>query len=127
MTEIAERLAAILPAAALRAVTPSYLEEPRGRWQGQAAAIVAPGSVAEVAAVLRLCSELRAPVIPYGGGTGLVGGQLAEAGAPPVILSLERMRRVRSFDAEAGTMIVEAGAILPRSMPRPRPRRGFSR
>ncbi|BDW84527.1 MULTISPECIES: FAD-binding oxidoreductase [Roseicyclus] len=112
MTEIAERLAAILPAAALRAVTPSYLEEPRGRWQGQAAAIVAPGSVAEVAAVLRLCSDLRAPVIPYGGGTGLVGGQLAEDGTPPVILSMERMRVIRHFDAEAGTMIVEAGAIL---------------
>ncbi|MDG3040649.1 FAD-binding oxidoreductase [Roseicyclus marinus] len=112
MSDIAQRLAAILPAAALRAVAPSYLEEPRGRWHGQAAAIVAPGSVAEVAAVLRLCSEMRAPVIPYGGGTGLVGGQLAEEGTPPVILSLERMRAIRSFDAEAGTMIVEAGAIL---------------
>jgi FAD/FMN-containing dehydrogenase len=41
-----------------------------------------------------------------------VGGQLAEDGAPPVILSLERMRAIRSFDAVAGTMTVEAGAIL---------------
>ncbi|NKX43689.1 FAD-binding oxidoreductase [Roseicyclus persicicus] len=112
MTDILTRLAALLPPAALREAGPAYLEEPRGRWQGKALAVVAPGSVAEVAAVLRLCNETGTGVIPYGGGTGLVGGQLAEDGAPPVILSLERMRAVRSFDAEAGTMVVEAGAVL---------------
>ena len=41
-----------------------------------------------------------------------MGGQLAEEGTAPLILSLERMRAVRSFDAEAGTMTVEAGVIL---------------
>ncbi len=112
MTDIATDLAAILPAAALREASPAYLEEPRGRWQGQAAAVVAPATTAEVAAVLRLCNDHGAPVIPYGGGTGLVGGQLTEDGTPPVILSLERMRAVRALDAEAGTMTVEAGAIL---------------
>ena len=112
MSDIATELARILPANALRDLTPSYLEEPRGRWQGKALAVVAPGSVAEVAAVLRLCNETGTPVIPYGGGTGLVGGQLAEEGTPPLILSLERMRAVRGFDTEAGTMTVEAGAIL---------------
>ena len=112
MTDIVTRLASVLPAAALRALAPSYLEEPRGRWQGRALGVVAPGSVAEVAAVLRLCTETGTPVIPYGGGTGLVGGQLAEEGPAPLILSLERMRAVRGFDAEAGTMTVEAGAIL---------------
>ncbi len=112
MTDIATRLAQILPAAALREAGPVYLEEPRGRWHGQAAAIVAPGSVAEVAAVMRLCNETATPVIPFGGGTGLVGGQLSETGTPPVVLSLERMRAVRGMDAQAGTMVVEAGAIL---------------
>ncbi len=71
MTDIAARLAEILPAAALRDPAPAYLEEPRGRWQGQAAAIVAPGSVAEVAAVLRLCNDLGAPVIPMAGALAL--------------------------------------------------------
>ena len=41
-----------------------------------------------------------------------MGGQLAEEGAAPLILSLERMRAIRSFDVEAGTMTVEAGVIL---------------
>ena len=112
MTDIARDLAQILPPAALREIAPSYLEDPRGRWHGQAAALVAPATVAEVAAILRLCNDTATPVIPYGGGTGLVGGQLAPEGAPPVILSLERMRAIRALDAEAGTMTVEAGAIL---------------
>lgn len=112
MTDITARLAALLPANALREPAPAYLEEPRGRWHGQALAVVAPGTVAEMSAVLRLCNETGTPVIPYGGGTGLVGGQLTEQGPAPLILSLERMRAVRAFDTEAGTMTVEAGAIL---------------
>ena len=112
MTDFLTRLAAILPPQAIRYVTPAYLEEPRGRWQGRALAIVAPASVDEVSAVLGLCSQTGTPVIPYGGGTGLVGGQLAEEGTAPVILTLERMRALRSFDVDAGTLTIEAGAIL---------------
>ena len=112
MTDIMTRLAALIDPAAIRAAGPSYLEEPRGRWQGKALGVAAPGTAEEVAAILRLCSETGTPVIPYGGGTGLVGGQLAEEGAAPLILSLERMRAIRSFDVEAGTMMVEAGVIL---------------
>ena len=112
MTDIMTRLAALIDPAAIRAAGPSYLEEPRGRWQGKALGVAAPGTAEEVAAILRLCSETGTPVIPYGGGTRLVGGQLAEEGAAPLILSLERMRAIRSFDVEAGTMTVEAGVIL---------------
>ncbi len=112
MSDFLTRLAAIVPPQAIRDVSPAYLEEPRGRWQGQAIAIVAPSSAAEVAAVLRLCAQTGTPVIPYGGGTGLVGGQLAEDGTAPLILTLERMRAVRHFDVDAGTLTVEAGAIL---------------
>ena len=112
MTDIMTRLAALIDPAAIRAAGPSYLEEPRGRWQGKALGVAAPGTAEEVAAILRLCSETGTRVIPYGGGTGLVGGQLAEEGAAPLILSLERMRAIRSFDVEAGTMTVEAGVIL---------------
>ncbi|WP_213684143.1 FAD-binding oxidoreductase [Roseicyclus sp.] len=112
MTDIMTRLAALIDPAAIRMAGASYLEEPRGRWQGKALGVATPGSAAEVAAILRLCSETGTPVIPYGGGTGLVGGQLAEEGTAPLILSLERMRAIRSFDAEAGTMTVEAGVIL---------------
>ncbi|WP_439137809.1 FAD-binding oxidoreductase [Roseicyclus sp.] len=112
MTDIMTRLASLIDPAAIRMPGPSYLEEPRGRWQGKARGVVAPANAGEVAAILQLCNETGTAVIPYGGGTGLVGGQLAEDGAPPVILSLERMRAIRDFDVEAGTMTVEAGVIL---------------
>ncbi|MBY6202525.1 FAD-binding oxidoreductase [Maritalea mobilis] len=112
MTDILSLLAERLPPSALREVEPRYLEEPRGRWMGQGAALVLPATTAEVADTIKACAETGTPVIPYGGGTGLVGGQLSESGPAPVILSLERMRAVREMDAQAGTMTVEAGAIL---------------
>jgi FAD/FMN-containing dehydrogenase len=112
MTDIQTELRRILPEQALRDASPTYLEEPRGRWHGQAAAVVAPGSTDEVAAVIRACHATGTPVVPFGGGTGLVGGQLSADGAAPVVVSLERMRAVRDFDPVAGTMVVEAGAIL---------------
>jgi len=104
--------AAGLPQGALRPPEPQYLEEPRGRWHGKAAAVVAPFDTEGVASVIRACAATRTPVIPFGGGTGLVGGQLSDEGPAPVILSLERMRAIRALDALAGTMTVEAGAIL---------------
>ncbi|MCA8883567.1 MAG: FAD-binding oxidoreductase [Rhodobacteraceae bacterium] len=107
-----DRLAAELPAAALRPVTPAYLEEPRGRFAGQARAVLAPGSVDEVSAVLRAANAARVPVVPYGGGTGLVGGQVMPQGPAPVILSLERMTRIRAVDPVGGILVAEAGAVL---------------
>ncbi|KPQ17859.1 MAG: FAD/FMN-containing dehydrogenase [Rhodobacteraceae bacterium HLUCCO18] len=104
--------AAGLPQDALRPPEAQYLEEPRGRWHGKAAAVVAPFDTEGVASVIRACATTRTPVIPFGGGTGLVGGQLSDEGPAPVILSLERMRAIRALDALAGTMTVEAGAIL---------------
>ncbi|ABD56063.1 FAD-binding oxidoreductase [Jannaschia sp. CCS1] len=106
-----DRLKRDLPHA-LRDAEGRYLEEPRGRWTGQALAIVAPASTAEVASVLRIASDTGTPVIPYSGGTGLVGGQIKESGDPPILLTLERMTAVRAMDAEAGTMVVESGAVL---------------
>lgn len=106
-----ERLRAELPDA-FRDADDGYLEEPRGRWRGQALAVVAPSSTAEVAQVLRIASETRTPVVPISGGTGLVGGQIKSDGNLPILLTMERMTAVRAMDAQAGTMVVEAGAIL---------------
>jgi FAD/FMN-containing dehydrogenase len=108
----AETLRTKLPEAAFREVTPAYLEEPRGRWAGQAGLVVAPGSTEEVATVIRAASQAGVPVIPYGGGTGLVGGQIMGDGPAPMLLSLERMRSIRGIYPEENVMQVEAGAIL---------------
>lgn len=112
MTEIRSLLAERLPDRALRDVEARYLHEPRGRLVGHAAALVVPSTTGEVAATIRACAETRTPVIPYGGGTGLVMGQLSADRPAPVILSLERMREVRAIDPDGESMVVEAGAIL---------------
>lgn len=106
-----EKLRAVLPAPALRPLAPRYLEEPRGLFQGRGGVVVAPSDVAQVAAVVRLCAAQGVPIVPYGGGTGLVGGQVM-AGARPVILSLERMARIRVVHERENVMVAEAGAIL---------------
>lgn len=89
----------------------AYLQEPRGRWQGRGL-VVAPASTEEVAEVVRLCADAGVGIIPYGGGTGLVGGQITEADPAPVILSLHRMAAIRAVHAAENAMEVEAGAIL---------------
>jgi FAD/FMN-containing dehydrogenase len=109
--EFLDQLTSALPPAALRDIAPHYLEEPRGRWLGHACAVVAPATVEEAAVAIRLAGDAGVPVVPYGGGTGLVGGQVAQVGAP-LVISLERMRRVRGIYPEENVMVVEAGAIL---------------
>ena len=89
--QFAARLRDTLPKAAFRDPSAGYLAEPRGLVQGQAGLVVAPASVDEVAGVIAAAAAARVPVIPYGGGTGLVGGQVTADGPPPLILSLERM------------------------------------
>lgn len=108
----AARLAAELPAGTIRAAEPRHLEEPRGRWTGQGGCLALPQTAEEVAAILRACSAARVGVVPWGGGTGLVGGQVMPAGPAPVILSLERMRAVRAVHPAENAIEVEAGARL---------------
>ena len=109
--EFLTHLRGLLPGAAFREASDTYLREPRGRWRGQGA-VVAPGSTEEVAMVVRACAEARVGIVPFGGGTGLVGGQVKEDGPAPVILSLERMTAIREVSPVENVLIAEAGAIL---------------
>ncbi len=105
-------LRADLPAAAFRRLTPAYLEEPRGRYHGHGGLLVAPANTDEVALIVRACNAARVALVPYGGGTGLVGGQVMEDGPAPVILSLERMAAIRDVNPRENVVVAEAGAIL---------------
>jgi FAD/FMN-containing dehydrogenase len=106
------RLAARLPEGSLTAPERRYLQEPRGRWQGQAGVVAKPRSTAEVAGIIAACAEARVGVVPWGGGTGLVGGQVMTDGPLPLLLSLERMAAVRGSYPEENVLVVEAGMIL---------------
>lgn len=101
-----------LGARAMRAPEPRDLEEPRGMFAGQAAAVVLPSSVEQVSEILKACNKARVAVVPMGGGTGLVGGRSMVDGPAPLLISMERMTGIRSVSAANNTMTVEAGAIL---------------
>jgi len=110
--DVLERLDAALGPGAVAAPEPRYLEEPRGRYAGRAAAVLRPASTADVAAAVAICAAARVGIVPYSGGTGLVGGQLLPKGPLPVILSFERMSRIRDLDLVDGVLTAEAGCIL---------------
>ncbi len=89
-----------------------YASEPRGLWTGAPAAVLRPGSVEEVSAILRLASKTGTPIVPQGGNTGLVGGQMPDKSGRQVVLSLSRLNRIRELDVASATITVEAGTIL---------------
>jgi FAD/FMN-containing dehydrogenase len=84
----------------------------RKRWRGRALAVVRPGSTAEVATVLRLAHEHRVAVVPQGGNTGLVGGGVPDASGTQLLLSLQRLNRIRALDEANLTLTAEAGCVL---------------
>ncbi|MFN3722662.1 MAG: FAD-binding oxidoreductase [Paracoccaceae bacterium] len=96
----------------LRAVAPRDVEEPRGRWKGTAVAVACPRTTAEVSAVVNACAQAGVGIVPMGGGTGLVGGQVMPEGPAPLILSLERMVALRGAYPSENVLVVEAGMVL---------------
>ena len=108
----AQRLRDALPEGVIDVATARYLEEPRGRYAGQAGVLAKPRNVQEVATLIRMAGEARVGVIPYGGGTGLVGGQVAPDGPTPLIVSLERMTALRAVYPDENVLVAEAGVIL---------------
>jgi FAD/FMN-containing dehydrogenase len=89
-----------------------YLTDWRGRYVGQALAVVRPADTPQVAAVMKWCQQHRVPVVPQGGNTGLCGGATPDAGGDAIVLSLRRMDAVRAIDPLNDTITVEAGCVL---------------
>lgn len=108
----AARLRNLVPADVFRPVAPRYLEEPRSLFAGVPGILALPRTTAEVSALVQAANEACVGVLPYGGGTGLVGAQVMVDGPAPLILSLERMNAIRAVYPDENVMIAEAGAIL---------------
>lgn len=89
-----------------------HLVENRGLYKGASPLMLKPASTEEVAAIMKLASETGTAIVPQTGNTGLVGGQTPRSGASDVILSLERMNRVRDIDPVANIIVVDGGCIL---------------
>src|SRR5215813_4055288 len=90
-----------------------YLTEERGLYQGRSPMVLRPASVAEVSAILELANETSTAIVPQGGNTGLVGGQTPQHGE--IVLSLNRLDRIREVDPVSNTITCEAGVTLQRA------------
>jgi D-lactate dehydrogenase (cytochrome) len=90
-----------------------YLVEMRDMFHGRTPVVLRPGAVAEVARILALANETATAVVPQGGNTGLVGGQIPHHGE--IVLSLNRLDRIREVDPVSNTMTCEAGVTLLRA------------
>ena len=78
--------------------------------EGMADLVVRPADTAQVAEIVALAVQQRIPLIPYGGGTGVMGGTLPVQGG--VIVDLQRMNRVLEVNIQDQTVSVEAGTVL---------------
>src|SRR5262249_7606287 len=90
-----------------------YLVEMRDMFRGRTPAVLRPGTVAEVANIRALGSETATAIVPQGGNTGLVGGQIPQHGE--IVLSLNRLDRIREVDPVSNTITCEAGVTLQRA------------
>ncbi|PZR00297.1 MAG: hydroxyacid dehydrogenase [Cereibacter sphaeroides] len=111
-TDFVAGLARQLPDGVLTPPEPRYLTERRALWQGHAGVVARPRSTEEVATIVCACAIAKVGVVPWGGGTGLVGGQIMPAGPLPVVLSMERMAALRGVYPQENVLIAEAGMIL---------------
>ncbi|MGD9918333.1 MAG: FAD-linked oxidase C-terminal domain-containing protein [Paenirhodobacter sp.] len=108
--EIVARLRAALPRDAViddPAETRAYECDALSAYRCLPLAVVLPRTTAEVAAALKICSEMGVPVVPRGAGTSLAGGSMPSADA--VVIGLARMNRMLEVDYENRFVRVEAG------------------
>jgi len=89
-----------------------FLDDHRKLYHGATALVLRPDSTEQVAAIMKLCNEARIGVVPVGGNTSYCGGATPSSDGSQIVLSLARMRRVRTLDPANYTMIAEAGCVL---------------
>lgn len=89
-----------------------FLTEWRDLYQGVTPMVLLPGSTEEVSAVLNYAYENNIKIVPQGGNTGLVGGQIPLETGDEIVLSLKRMNKVRAVDPDGFTITVDSGVIL---------------
>lgn len=93
-------------------VLATYSRDWTGDHFGLPLAVARPRSTAELSALMQYCHQHQIPVVPQGGLTGLVGAAVPSRPGGELVVSLERMNRVRCIDPVDYAMIVEAGCVL---------------
>lgn len=117
MTDFNQILSAITAVTDKNAVVTGQFAAPhytdwRGRYSGNALAVVFPANTQQVAEVVKLCVAHQISIVPQGGNTSLCGGSVPLPEGKQVVINLSRMNKVFSVDTSNHTMTVEAGCTL---------------
>ena len=89
-----------------------YLQEDRGLYKGYSSLLLRPKSAKEVGQILSICNQNNIKVVPQGGRTGLCGGTIPSESGEEILISMERMNKIRQINRENFTITTEAGCIL---------------
>ena len=89
-----------------------HFDDPRGRFTGKACLILLPSSTEQVAEIVLQCNSSKVGIVPISGGSGVVAGQLSIDSDHVIVLSLEKMNKVRDISVDDGVVVAEAGCIL---------------
>lgn len=90
----------------------AYMTEWREIWTGKSPLVLRPASTDEVSKILAIAHETESAIVPQSGNTGLVGGQIPFETGDEVVLSLDRMTRIRNVDPVNNSITVDAGVTL---------------
>ncbi len=89
-----------------------FLVEWRDKYEGKSPLVLLPGSVEAVSAIVKLAAKTKTALVPQGGNTGLVGGQLPDQQNRQIVVSLNRMNKIRSVSPTSNSMMLDAGVTL---------------
>ncbi|WP_051966602.1 FAD-binding oxidoreductase [Kitasatospora mediocidica] len=89
-----------------------FVRDERGLLPARPAAVLRPRDTAQVAAAVAVCARYAVPVVPFAGGTGLVGGAVPLGDREQVVLSVRALDRIRSVDPADFALTAEAGCIV---------------
>jgi len=81
-----------------------------GKYKGNSSLVLRPTTTDQVSKILRYCNERKLAVVPQGGNTGLVGGSVPVF--DEIVISLQRMNKIKSFDPISGALVCESGVVL---------------
>jgi len=89
-----------------------YLTDFRHLYQGATPLVLRPRNAEEVAKILSICNRDEVAVVPHGGNTSYCGGATPDESGSQIVVSMQRLNRVRHIDAANYSMIVEVGCTL---------------
>ena len=115
MNEVIDKLRAVLGSGGYiddQALIAPYLVDFRRLYHGASHFVARPATTAQVAATVQVCAEHRIGIVPHGGNTSYCGGATPDDSGSQIILSLQRLNRVRALDADGFSVTAEAGCTL---------------